>query len=83
MGKRTVRLRRQDLPEKLSFLAVNTEIQVVLGNGTTLAGKLIEAGKESLLLEEGKTSWYNRHLHRHRILLGDILEIEYDVPVLY
>lgn len=83
MGKRTVRLRRHDLPEKLSFLAVNTEIQVVLGNGITLAGKLVETGQAYLVLEEGTTSWYNRHLHRHRIMLEDILEIEYDVPVLY
>lgn len=83
MGRRTIRFRRQDIPEKLSSLPLQSEIHVVLESGITLFGKLVQIQSGYLTLTEGKPHWYNLRQHTHTISFQDIEEIESDQVTLY
>jgi hypothetical protein len=83
MGSRTVRLRKQDLPEKILLLEQNSEIQVVLNNGKTLFGKFVLADEHQLILTEGNAVWYNTQVLKQTLEWQDILEIEFNLSTQY
>ncbi len=83
MGKRTIRLRKQDLPEKLLEVEINTEIQVVLSNGKTLSGKMMERNQTGLTIQSGNPAWYNTKAHLQVLFWQDIIEVEYDLPTFF
>lgn len=83
MGKRTIRLRKKDLPEKLLEIKMNTEIQVVLSNGKTLSGNIMERNQTGLTIKSGNPAWYNTKAHLQVLAWHDIIEVEYDLPTLF
>jgi hypothetical protein len=83
MGKRTIRLRQQDLPEKISEIPANIDLHIVLNNGKTVMGKLESHFPSGFSLSSGQPAWYNKKSHLHTLLWTEILEIEYDLPTLY
>lgn len=83
MGKRTVRLRKQDLPEKLLEVKINTEIQVVLSNGKTLSGNMMEKNQTGIIIKSGNPAWYNTEAHLQKLSWKDIIEVEYDMATLF
>jgi len=83
MGKRTVRLRQQDLPEKISEIPANIDLHIVLINGKTVMGKLESHSHSDFSLRSGQPAWYNKKSHLHTFLWTEILEIEYDLSSLY
>lgn len=67
MGKRLLRIRTPDVPERLPAL-VSRELDLVLGNGRTLHGRLLEAA-------DGRVVVRDNIGHLHSLAVADIEEV--------
>jgi hypothetical protein len=81
MGKRFERIPAAQLPARLEG-RTGQSVQVLLHNGITHQGLLLEAGPSALVLRSPRAMWYNRKRHTRRIDYAQIAEVvaEYASP---
>lgn len=77
MGKRNIRIRRHELPERLDELQ-EEEVHVVLLDGRTFFGKVFATSPEALTLRDVNANWTNVKRHTHLLPLKDIMEVIFD-----
>ena len=82
MGKRNVRILRQQLPDRLSELE-GKEVHVVLTDGTTRFGKILGTTSDRITLQDLNAGWTSRKRHTHHIPLAQIMEAIYDLVADY
>jgi small nuclear ribonucleoprotein (snRNP)-like protein len=78
MGKRTVRIARGKIGDRLGEL-LGKDVQVVTTDGRTHAGRVQQADAASLTVSDVNAAWTSRSRHAHRIAIGDIQTIIYDL----
>ena len=77
VGKRNIRIRRDQLARRLSELP-GEEIHVILLGGTTYNGKCVEAKAGEIVLRDANARWTSLRRHTHRISTQDVLEVIFD-----
>ncbi|MEJ8803001.1 hypothetical protein [Pontibacter sp. H249] len=76
MGKRQVRIFRNDLQEHLSELLQQPVVQVVLRNKVVLAGSLSSINADKLQLKDFR-------FNKHEFNLDEVEEVIYDIEASY
>ena len=77
MGKRTHRLQAGKIPEA-SNLLVGKEAHIVLWDGKTRFGTILEVTSDRLKLRDKNALWYNQKKHTHTVSVSEIRELIYD-----
>lgn len=77
MGKRSERFSGKALGEKIKDLT-GKEVQLILWEGATYYGDLLEAEGDKVRIRDKNAHWYNRRQHTHDFEINDIREIIVD-----
>ncbi|MCB9232256.1 MAG: hypothetical protein H6581_11365 [Bacteroidia bacterium] len=77
MGKRNVRILKNQLSERLAELP-GKEVHLVMRDGSTSFGTVTQAGAGFVELRDANLHWYNKHKHLHQFPLEKIMEIIFD-----
>ena len=77
MGKRPIRIHPKDFIAETPKL-IGQQAQVVLMDGCTYAGKLIECDSKRLVVEDANANWTNRKSHQHPLPFSEIQYIVID-----
>jgi len=77
MGKRSDRFSGKKLLSNVHKLA-GKEVQIVLWEGATYFGDLIETKDHEVTIRDKNARWYNQKAHTHTLSLENIREIIMD-----
>ena len=77
MGKRTHRLSANKIPDAATLL-VGNEAHIVLWDGKTRFGTILDVNSNGLTLRDKNALWYNRKKHTHFVAISEIRELIYD-----
>lgn len=79
MGKRSERFSGKKLLSGIDKLT-GREVHIILWEGSTFFGDVVEASKSFVKIKDKNIRWYNRKGHTHNLKLDDIREIILDNP---
>ncbi|MEM0998365.1 MAG: hypothetical protein AAGN35_14995 [Bacteroidota bacterium] len=82
MGTRNIRIMRSQIAERRDEITGQIA-HVVLRNGKTHSGVVIEADAESLTVRDTNARWTSRKRHTHRVPLVEIMEVILDTVTKY
>ncbi len=82
MGKRNTRIFHHQLPSRIHELA-GIEVHVILRDGTTYFGKVIDTNAEIIKIQDINARWTNIKKHTHKIHLNDVREVIFDIEAEY
>lgn len=82
MGKRNVRIPRQELASRLHEIA-DLEVHVILTDGTTHFGRIVETHPTEIILRDVNARWTSIRRHTHKIPLTNITEVILDIVAEY
>lgn len=82
MGKRNIRIRRHELQNRAAELK-NEEAHVVLLDGRTYFGRVLDANAETLTIRDVNARWTSVKRHTHQLPLSDIMEVIFDKVTQY
>lgn len=75
MGKRIIRLRRNELNEEALKPWVGSIADIVTNQNTTHHGKILRLHNSTVVVEDLNKKWYNRKKHQHPFKFDDITEV--------
>lgn len=75
MGTRMTRFRGKQLNAARLQPLEGEWVEVILHDGETLAGRLLKAKRDSLLIEDINRAWYNTRYHQHSVAYTNIAEV--------
>jgi len=82
MGKRNVRIPRQELASRLHEIA-DLEVHVILTDGTTRFGHIIKTQASEITLRDINARWTSIKKHTHKIPLNTVVEVIFDIVAEY
>lgn len=82
MGKRNIRIFRHQLPDRSQEIK-DQEGHVILRDGTTFFGRVKEADRTHIQIQDVNARWTSIKKHTHKIPITDVLEVIFDVVAEY